>query len=201
MNYHSNLIEDAINALSGFPGIGKRSALRMVLYLLKRPIEETEKLSDSLIQLKKNLKQCKTCYNISEKEICMICENPQRDRKTICLVEDFQDIIAIENTAQYKGIYHVLGGLISPIDGIGPDALNIEPLIKRLQEEKFEEIIIALNSTIEGDTTTFYLARKINPYEIKISTLSKGLSVGTELEYADEITLGRSITYRIPYQL
>ncbi len=173
----------------------------MVLHLIKKPKIETQKLVELLSLLKENLMPCEQCFNISEKPICTICNSINRNKNTICVVEDFQDIIAIENTMQFNGIYHVLGGLISPIDGISPDQLAIESLTQRIQKENINEIILALNSTIEGDTTAFYIAKKVSPFSVTISTLSKGISVGLELEYADEITLGRSITNRVPYHI
>ncbi|NQW43454.1 MAG: recombination protein RecR [Bacteroidetes bacterium] len=199
MNFSSKTVENAVQALSGFPGIGKRSALRMVMHLLRRPIEESEILANSILKLKTELQQCNICCNISDTDICEICNSVNRNKRLICIVEDMQDVMAIENTAQFYGLYHVLGGLISPVDGIGPDALSIDQLLKRIQQHPADEIIIALNANIEGDTTSFYLARKLQSFSLKITTISKGIAVGGELEYADEITLGRSITNRIPY--
>lgn len=201
MNFSSKTIENAVEALSGFPGVGKRSALRMVMYLLKRPNEEAENLSNVLFKLKTELMQCNVCCNISDTPICSICNSVNRNKSIICVVEDMMDVMAIENTAQFNGLYHVLGGLISPIDGVGPEELNIEALVNRLSENEAEEIIIALNANIEGDTTAFYLARKLQKFNLKISTISKGISVGSELEYTDEITLGRSLTARVPYSI
>ena len=199
MNFSSKTVENAVQALSGFPGIGKRSALRMVMHLLRRPIEESEILANSILKLKTELQQCNICCNISDTDICEICNSVNRNKRLICIVEDMQDVMAIENTAQFYGLYHVLGGLISPVDGIGPDALSIDQLLKRIQQHPADEIIIALNANIVGDTTSFYLARKLQSFSLKITTISKGIAVGGELEYADEITLGRSITNRIPY--
>lgn len=201
LNFSSKTIENAVEALSCFPGIGKRSALRMVMHLLKRPDEEVGNLSVVIGKLKTELTQCRMCCNISDTEVCNICNSHGRNRGIICVVEDMMDVMAIENTAQFNGLYHVLGGLISPVDGIGPEDLSIATLISRLQAEPAEEIIIALNANIEGDTTAFYLARKLQPFQLRISTISKGISVGSELEYADEITLGRSLSARIPYVL
>ena len=201
MNFSSKTIENAVEALSGFPGVGKRSALRMVMYLLKRPNDEAQNLANVISKLKTELMQCKTCFNISDTPICSICSSINRNKNIICVVEDMMDVIAIENTAQFNGLYHVLGGLISPIDGVGPDELYIEALVNRVASETIEEIIIALNANIEGDTTAFYIARKLQNSKIKITTISKGVSVGSELEYTDEITLGRSLTSRVPYQL
>lgn len=201
VNFSSKTIENAVNALSGFPGVGKRSALRMVMHLLKRPIEEAENLSKVINKLKTELTQCTVCCNISDSNICSICNSVNRNRQLVCVVEDMMDVMAIENTGQYNGMYHVLGGLISPIDGVGPEELNIRELVARMENEPPEEIIIALNANIEGDTTAFYLARKLQSFPIKISTISKGISVGSELEYTDEITLGRSLTARVPYNI
>jgi recombination protein RecR len=201
VNFSSKTIENAVNALSGFPGVGNRSALRMVMYLLKRPKEEAENLSLFINKLKTELTQCTICCNISDTSICSICNSVNRNKKLICVVEDMMDVIAFENTGQYNGMYHVLGGLISPIDGVGPDELNINELVIRMQNEVADELIIALNANIEGDTTAFYLARKLQAFTIKISTISKGISVGSELEYTDEITLGRSLTARVPYSI
>jgi recombination protein RecR len=201
VNFSSKTIENAVNALSGFPGVGKRSALRMVMHLLKRPKEEAENLSKVINKLKTELTQCTICCNISDTNVCSICNSVNRNRTLVCVVEDMMDVMAIENTGQYNGMYHVLGGLISPIDGVGPEELNIKELITRVENETPEELIIALNANIEGDTTAFYLARKMQAFPIKISTISKGISVGSELEYTDEITLGRSLTARVPYSL
>lgn len=173
----------------------------MVMHLLKRPDEEVKNLSGVIGKLKTELRQCRVCCNISDTDICMLCSSPNRNKSLICVVEDMMDVMAIENTAQYNGLYHVLGGLISPIDGIGPEDLHIGNLMTRMEAEPAEEVIIALNANIEGDTTAFYLARKLQPFNTRISTISKGISVGSELEYADEITLGRSLSARIPYVL
>ncbi|MDP1727475.1 MAG: recombination mediator RecR [Bacteroidota bacterium] len=200
MNYPSALIEDAVNELSKFPGIGKKSALRMVLYLLKQDESVAGKMGESIIKLRKEIKFCKRCHNVSDLELCNICGNPKRDQQLICVVEDLRDVMAIENTNQYKGTYHILGGLINPINGIGPDQLQINSLIKRAKEMEAKEIIMALSATMEGDTTVFYLSKKLTPLAINISTISRGIAIGGELEYADEITLGRSIIGRIPYR-
>lgn len=201
LNYSSKIIENAVKALSGFPGIGTRSALRMVVFLLKRPKEEVNQLADSLILLKTTLKSCQICHNISDEEICNICKSPNRNHRQLCVVEDMQDVMAIENTAQFSGLYHVLGGVIAPMDGIGPESLNINSLVTRIENGQFEEVIIALNPNVEGDTTTFYIARKLKAASVQISTISKGISIGSELEFADEITLGKSISLRVPYQI
>jgi recombination protein RecR len=201
LNFSSKTVENAVEALSGFPGVGKRSALRMVMYLLKRPKEEAENLALVINKLKTELMQCTVCCNISDTPVCNICNSHNRNRQLICVVEDMQDVIAIENTAQFNGLYHVLGGLISPLDGIGPEALTIENLVRRIEENPADEVVIALNANIEGDTTAFYLARKLQRFNVKMTTISKGISVGSELEYTDEITLGRSLTGRIPYSV
>ncbi len=201
MHFSSKTIEKAVEALSGFPGVGKRSALRMVMHLLRRPNTEVEALSEALVQLKTQLMQCSVCCNISDTPICNICSSVNRQHQTICVVEDIMDVMAIENTGQYNGVYHVLGGLISPIDGVGPEDLNLDALIKRLEGDAVQEIIMALNANVEGDTTAFYIARRLQNSSVKLSTISKGISVGSELEYTDEITLGRSLIARVPYQI
>jgi recombination protein RecR len=201
MHFSSKTIEKAVEALSGFPGVGKRSALRMVMHLLRRPNTEVEALSEALVQLKTQLMQCLVCCNISDTPICNICSSVNRQHQTICVVEDIMDVMAIENTGQYNGVYHVLGGLISPIDGVGPEDLNLDALINRLEGDAVQEIIMALNANVEGDTTAFYIARRLQNTSVKLSTISKGISVGSELEYTDEITLGRSLIARVPYQI
>jgi recombination protein RecR len=201
MHFSSKTIEKAVEALSGFPGVGKRSALRMVMHLLRRPNTEVEALSEALVQLKTQLMQCSVCCNISDTPICNICSSVNRQHQTICVVEDIMDVMAIENTGQYNGVYHVLGGLISPIDGVGPEDLNLDALINRLEGDAVQEIIMALNANVEGDTTAFYIARRLQNSSVKLSTISKGISVGSELEYTDEITLGRSLIARVPYQI
>ncbi|MCE2740418.1 MAG: recombination mediator RecR [Sphingobacteriales bacterium] len=200
MNYPSTLIEEAVNELSKFPGIGKKSALRMVLFLLKQEENMVSKMGESIIKLRKEIQFCEQCNNVSDASTCNICANTKRDAQTICIVEDLRDVMAIENTAQYHGTYHVLGGLINPIQGIGPDQLQIDNLLTRVKNQEVKEVIMALSATMEGDTTGFYLARKLKQMDVKISTISRGIAVGGELEYADEITLGRSILSRIPYQ-
>jgi recombination protein RecR len=201
MNYPSTLIEEAVNELSKFPGVGKKSAMRMVLHLLKQEEKDVVKLGESVIRLRTNIKYCSRCGNVSDAALCNICNNPKRNQHLICVVEDLRDVIAIENTAQFSGTYHVLGGLISPVNGIGPDNLNITSLIKRVQEEQTTEIIMALSATMEGDTTVFYLSKKLREMQVSISTISRGIAIGGELEYADEVTLGRSIALRVPYQV
>ncbi len=201
MNYPSQLIEEAVNELSKFPGIGKKSAVRMVLHLLKQQEQDVTRLGESLIRLRSQIKYCNRCGNVSDLVLCNICSNPKRDQQLICIVEDLRDVIAIENTSQFNGTYHVLGGLISPINGIGPDNLNIDALLQRLNEEKTREVIMALSATMEGDTTVFYLSKKLKDFGISITAISRGIAIGGELEYADEITLGRSIALRTPYNM
>ncbi|GEM52147.1 recombination protein RecR [Empedobacter brevis NBRC 14943 = ATCC 43319] len=199
MNYPSKVLERAVEEMSNLPGIGKRTALRLVLHMLNRPKSQTTALSEALSHLVDDVKYCQHCHTISDEEVCEICSNPLRDESTICVVEDVRDVMAIENTGQFKGQYHVLGGKISPMEGIGPGQLNIPTLIDRVQNESVKEIIFALSSTMEGDTTVFYLYRQLKNTEIIFSTIARGLGVGDELEYADEATLVRSIQHRIPY--
>ena len=201
MHFSSKLIEEAVNEISKLPGIGKKTALRLVLFLLKEEKESTLALSDALENLRTKILYCSTCHNISDSPVCNICASPKRDQGVICVVENIPDVIAIENTAQYFGTYHILGGVISPIEGIGPGDLNIDSLIKRVGEhEETKEIILALSSTMEGDTTSFYITKKLKDYSVKISTIARGVPVGGELEYTDEITLGRSILRRTAYE-
>ncbi|MCF6350227.1 MAG: recombination mediator RecR [Flavobacteriaceae bacterium] len=200
MNFSSKLLENAVNEVSQLPGIGKRSALRLVLHLLKRPKEQTTYLANALQSLRNDIKHCINCHNISDVAICEICTNKKRNSELICVVEDIRDVMAIENTAQFQGLYHVLGGKISPIEGVGPHNLTIESLIKKVKEGNVKEIIFALSSTMEGDTTNFYIFKNIEKFNIKISAIARGVAVGDEIEYADEITLGRSIINRIPFE-
>ena len=200
MEFSSKLLEKAVNEMAQLPGIGKRTALRLVLHLLKQPKEQTQFLSEALTKMREEIKFCKGCHNISDKEICEICSNEKRNHQIICVVEDVRDVMAIENTGQFKGIYHVLGGKISPIDGVGPSQLNIVSLVEKVKTQLVKEIIFALSSTMEGDTTNFYIYRQIKDLEVKTSTIARGIAVGDELEYADEITLGRSILNRIPFE-
>jgi recombination protein RecR len=200
MNYPSALIEEAVNELSKFPGVGKKSAMRMVLHLLKQQEQDAVKLGEAVIKLRTKIKYCKRCGNVSDAEFCNICNNPKRNQQTICVVEDLRDVIAIENTNQFNGTYHVIGGLINPVSGIGPDQLNINQLIERIQIEQTTEVIMAISATMEGDTTVFYLSKKLKDMPVNISTISRGIAIGGELEYADEVTLGRSIALRVPYQ-
>jgi len=186
--------------MAQFPGVGKRTALRLILHLLKQPKEHTTSLVTALQKMREEIKFCINCHNISDTELCEICSNGSRDKSIICVVEDIRDVMAIENTGQYKGGYHVLGGKISPVEGIGPDDLTIESLIDKVKKGEAKELIFALSSTIEGDTTNFYIFRRIENYQIKTTTIARGIAVGDELEYADEITLGRSILNRIPFE-
>jgi recombination protein RecR len=200
-NFSSKLLQSAVDEFAKLPGIGKKTALRLVLHLLKQPEEEVEVFANAFTNLRSNIKYCSKCFNISDNEICEICSSPNRDHSLVCVVEDLRDVIAIENTGQFRGLYHVLGGLISPMDGIGPDDLQVEPLIKRVANDNVREIIFALSTTMEGDTTNFYIYRKLQNMEVKLSTIARGIAIGDELEYADEITLGRSILNRTPYQI
>ena len=197
MQLPSKLIENAVNEVAKLPGIGKKTALRLVIHLLKQDIKYTENLSEALNKLRQEIKYCQKCYNIADEDLCQVCLAKNRDQETICVVETFKDLIAIENTAQYKGLYHILGGLIAPIENISPEQLNIEALIRRVGQEKPKEIILALSASMEGDTTAFYITKKLKDFPIKITSLARGLPVGGELEYADEITLGRSLITRI----
>ena len=202
MDFPSKLIEDAVNEVSKLPGIGKKTALRLVLHLLKRDEEQTQALADTLVAMRKKTQYCRKCHNLSDSDLCVICSSHRRDQAILCVVEDTRDVLAIENTAQFKGLYHVLGGIISPVEGIGPSDLHIDSLMERLQGlegQEVKEIILALSPTMEGDTTAFYLQKKLRPYRIKISTIARGVPIGGDLEYADEVTLGRSILSRIAY--
>ncbi|MFY7743114.1 MAG: recombination mediator RecR [Flavobacterium sp.] len=200
MEFSSKLLEKAVNEMAQLPGIGKRTALRLVLHLLKQPVEQTAFLSEALVMMRNEIKTCVSCHNISDVEVCEICANEKRNTRLICVVEDVRDVMAIENTGQFKGIYHVLGGKISPIDGIGPGQLTIASLVEKVRLGKVTEIIFALSSTMEGDTTNFYIYKQIKEFDVKTSAIARGISVGDELEYADEVTLGRSIINRIPFE-
>ena len=200
MEFSSKLLEKAVAEMAQLPGIGKRTALRLVLHLLKQPVEQTQFLSQALTTMREEIKFCKTCHNISDVDVCEICHNPARNHKIICVVEDVRDVMAIENTNQFKGIYHVLGGKISPIDGIGPSQLNIASLVEKVKSGQIEELIFALSSTMEGDTTNFYIFKQIKDFDVKTSTIARGIAIGDELEYADEVTLGRSILHRVPFE-
>ncbi len=199
-NYPSKLLEQAVREFASLPGIGSKTALRLVLHLLKQDSEDVESFGNSMIELKRNIHHCKTCQNISDTETCQICSNPNRDNNLICVVENIRDVMSIENTNQYSGLYHVLGGIISPIDGIGPADLTIDSLEQRVKEGGIDEVILALSTTMEGDTTNFYIYKRLNSYPVNVSTLARGVSTGDELEYADEVTLGRSIVDRTPFE-
>ncbi len=200
MEFSSKLLENAVYEMSQLPGIGKRTALRLVLHLLKQPSEQTSRLSLSLQTLREDIKFCVSCHNISDVALCEICANPKRDESVVCVIEDIRDVMAIENTNQFNGLYHVLGGKISPMEGIGPHDLTIAPLVNKVKEGKIKELIFALSSTMEGDTTNFYIYKQIEGYNVNTSTIARGIAVGDELEYADEVTLGRSIVNRIPFE-
>ncbi|SEN37682.1 DNA replication and repair protein RecR [bacterium A37T11] len=200
MNFSSKLLEDAVSEFGRLPGIGQKTALRLVLHLLNQPDTDIERFANALTKLKQDIKHCQVCYNIADEPVCRICSSPKRDKSIICVVEDTRDVMAIENTDQYHGVYHVLGGLISPMDGIGPSDLRIDSLLQRAQAGDAKEVILALSATMEGDTTIFYLHKKLMALPIQISTIARGISFGGELEYVDEVTLGRSIITRIPYE-
>jgi recombination protein RecR len=200
MELPSKLLENAVNEMAQLPGIGKRTALRLVLHLLKQPLDQTEALAEALATMRKDVQFCSICHTISDDKICAICSNAARDRSIICVVEDVRDVMAIENTNMFKGVYHVLGGKISPIEGIGPSQLKITSLVEKVKEGSVSEIIFALSSTMEGDTTNFYIYKQLKDFTVKMSTIARGISVGDELEYADEITLGRSLLHRIPFE-
>ncbi|MGB6151679.1 MAG: recombination mediator RecR [Pricia sp.] len=200
MDFSSKLLENAVYEVSQLPGIGKRTALRLVLHLLKQPEDRTTKLAAALETLRKDIKFCSSCHNISDVEICEICASPKRDRSLVCVVEDIRDVMAIESTSQYQGLYHVLGGKISPMEGIGPHDLTIASLVQKAKQGEIKELIFALSSTMEGDTTNFYIFKQLEGLEVSTSTIARGIAVGDELEYADEVTLGRSILNRIPFE-
>ncbi len=200
MNFPSRLIENAVNEFAKLPGVGRKTALRFVLHLLKQSDSEVAGFSETLRKLKQELKQCKNCHNISDHDTCDICSSHRRDHTLVCVVEDIRDVMAIENTQQFNGIYHILGGIISPMDGVGPNDLNIESLVEKVKREEIKEVIMALSTTMEGDTTNFYIYKKLSPYTVTISTIARGISIGDELEYADEVTLGRSIINRTLYE-
>ncbi|WP_347924752.1 recombination mediator RecR [Pontimicrobium sp. SW4] len=200
MEFSSKLLENAVNEMSQLPGIGKRTALRLVLHLLRQPKEQTSNLTKALMKMREEIKFCKSCHNISDVDVCEICANPYRKTDIICVVEDIRDVMAIENTSTFRGLYHVLGGKISPMDGVGPHDLNINSLVEKVKKGEIKELIFALSSTMEGDTTNFYIYKQIQDLEVITSTISRGISVGDELEYADEVTLGRSIVNRVPFE-
>lgn len=200
MDFSSKLLENAVQEIAQLPGIGKRTALRLALHLLKQPVNHTQSLSNALTALREGVIFCENCHNLSDATTCEICASPKRNKSLICVVEDIRDVMAIENTGQYNGLYHVLGGIISPMDGIGPQDLTIQSLIEKVKNNKVNELIFALSATMEADTTNFYMYKLLAPYEIKTSTIARGIPVGDELEYTDEVTLGRSILARIPFE-
>ncbi len=199
--YPSQLLERAVQEFSRLPGIGRKTALRLVLHLLRQDTDDVMRLADAISTMKREVRYCRVCHNISDSDLCPICSNVRRDNSTICVVENVQDVMAVENTQQYVGLYHVLGGVISPMDGIGPSDLEIDSLVERVAQGGVKEVILALSSTMEGDTTNFYIFRKLAPYtDVKLSIIARGISVGNELEYTDEVTLGRSILNRTPFE-
>ena len=198
--YPSRLLENAVNEFAKLPGIGRKSALRLVLHLLRQDKENVTNFGQSMIDLRNDIKHCRVCHNVSDTEVCHICDNPSREGQVICVVENIRDVMSIENTHQFNGLYHVLGGIISPMDGIGPSDLEIDSLVKRVEEEDVIEVILALSTTMEGDTTNFYIFRKLKEKDVKVTTLARGVSIGDELEYTDEITLGRSLANRVNYE-
>lgn len=200
MEYPSRLIQDAVEAFASLPGIGKKTALRLVMHLLQKPEDTTVRFAEAVERMRTHIRFCKVCHNVSDHDTCNVCSNPRRDTATICVVENFRDVISIENTRFFNGLYHVLGGLISPMDGIGPEQLQIASLLRRVQEGHVQEVLMALNPTIDGDTTIFYLSKVLKPYELKLTTIARGVAFGGELEFVDEITLARSIAARMPYE-
>jgi recombination protein RecR len=198
--FPSRLLENAVNEFAKLPGIGRKSALRLVLHMLKQDVHDVELFANSIVQLRSEIKHCKVCHNISDTEVCNICSNPSRNGSFICVVENIKDVMAIENTHQFTGLYHVLGGIISPMDGIGPSDLEVESLVERVKQGTVEEIVLALSTTMEGDTTNFFIYKKLKNLNVKISTLARGVSIGDELEYTDEVTLGRSIVNRMNFE-
>ena len=194
------MLEKAVQEFSKLPGVGRKTALRLVLHLLRHDTGDVDAFSDAIVRLKHEVKYCRVCHNISDNEICPICSNSRRDGSLVCVVENIQDVMAVENTQQFNGLYHVLGGVISPMDGIGPGDLEIDSLVSRVAEENIREVILALSSTMEGDTTNFYIYRKMAPYDVKVSIIARGISIGDELEYTDEVTLGRSILNRTLFE-
>jgi recombination protein RecR len=198
--FPSRLLENAVNEFSRLPGIGRKSALRLALHILKQDKQDINRFAESIKQLREQIHYCKVCYNLSDNDVCEICSNPKRDQSTVCVVESIRDVMAIENTQYFNGIYHVLGGVISPMDGVGPDDLTIEPLIEKVKNAQVKEVVFALSATMEGDTTNFYIFRKLSDFPVMVTTIARGVAVGDELEYADEITLGRSLVNRLPFE-
>ena len=199
MKYPSALLENAVNELATLPGVGRKTALRLALYMLRRDPSYTENFARALVELRRDVKYCRVCHNICDEDMCSICVNPNRDHSLVCVVENIKEVMAIENTGQFKGVYHVLGGIISPMDGIGPNDLEIDSLVERVANGEIKEVILALSTTMEGDTTNFFIYRKLSPYSINISVIARGVSIGDEIEYADEVTLGRSILNRTSF--
>ncbi len=198
--FSSSLLENAVNEFAKLPGVGRRTAIRLALHTLKQSEAEVEMFGNSIIKLRKEIKYCQKCYNISDNDICEICSQTSRDSSVVCVVENIKDVMTIENTQQFNGFYHVLGGLISPMDGVSPDDLNIDKLVNRIKEEDIDEVVLALSTTMEGDTTNFYIYRKISKFDVKITTIARGVAIGDELEYSDEVTLGRSILNRVEFK-
>lgn len=200
MEISSRLLQKAVEEMSQLPGIGKRTALRLVLHLLRQPAAQTESLSRALQELRSSIRYCSECHNISDTEVCQICSNPRRDHTMVCVVEDIRDVMAIENTGHYRGLYHVLGGKISPMEGVGPQDLTLDSLVEKVRKGEVQELIFALSATMEGDTTNFYMSRQLDGIPVKLTTIARGIPVGDDLEYTDEVTLGRSILQRIPFE-
>ena len=200
MNFSSKLIEEAVEAFAGLPGIGRKTALRLVLHLIRQEPEVSEQFAEAVVRMRQGIKACEICHNLSDERRCTICADRRRDRSLICVVENIRDVMAIEDTGQYRGLYHVLGGVISPIEGVGPADIHIDSLVQRVREGEIKEVIMAVSPTIEGDTTIFYLSKQLSAFDIGLSTIARGVAFGGELEYADELTLGRSITARVPYK-
>jgi recombination protein RecR len=199
MVYSSKLLENAVNELAKLPGIGRKTALRLALFLIRQDASSVESFSQAILKMKNEIRRCSVCHNISDTETCDICANPKRDQSVVCVVQDIRDVMAIENTGQYQGVYHVLGGIISPMEGIGPDDLTVDSLINKVAQSQVHEIIFALPATVEGDTTNFYLSRRLKDHEVLISVIARGVAIGDDIEFADEITLGRSIINRVPF--
>lgn len=197
--YPSVLLENAVNELASLPGVGRKTALRLALYMLRRDVSYTESFASALVALRKEVKYCRVCHNICDEEVCSICADPRRDHALVCIVENIKEVMAIENTGQFRGVYHVLGGIISPMDGVGPGDLQIDSLIQRVARGEVKEVVLALSTTMEGDTTNFFIYRKLSGHDVKVSVIARGVSIGDEIEYADEITLGRSIVNRTSF--
>lgn len=199
MNYSSKLLENAVNELARLPGIGRKTALRLALHLIRQDVQQVELFSQAILNMRNDIKRCKTCHNISDNDICDICANLKRDHSISCVVQDIRDVMAIENTGQFSGVYHVLGGIISPMDGIGPEDLTIDSLVNKVATGEIREVILALPTTVEGDTTNYYLSKRLSDYPVVLTTIARGVAIGDDIEFADEITLGRSIVNRVPF--